>query len=294
MFGYIRPRRDELRVREDARYRAAYCGLCRCLGKRYGLPARFLVNYDMTFLYLLLSGQEEQEKCTPHFCPANPIKKKSCVPITPAMEYCADVCVILFTLSLEDKRRDTHGLKALLPASAKGLLHSAYQAACQKQNGFAQKANVQLSLLQRLEEDRCASMDQAADAFAALIAGCADGMQPENIRPARQLLYHVGRFIYLTDALDDLPKDVRSGSYNPLLYRFSCDGGALSKEDRAYVCRSIGDSAAMAHSALALCSLKSNQEILENIVSLGMSAVLCAVDRGTFQAKHKMKDKGAL
>lgn len=294
MFGYIRPRQDELKVREDARYRAAYCGLCRCLGKRYGLSARFLVNYDMTFLYLLLSGQAEQEKCAPHFCPANPMKKKPCVPITPAMEYCADVCVILCTLSLEDKRRDSQGVKTLLPAGAEGILNSAYHSACQRQSAFAEKAKKQLSLLQKLEEDRCASMDQAADAFAALIACCADGMLAENVRPARQLLYHVGRFIYLTDALDDLPKDVRSGSYNPLLYRFSCDGGALSKEDRAYICRSIGDSAAMAHSALALCSLKSNIEILENIVSLGMPAVLCAVEKGTFQAKHKMKDKGAL
>lgn len=294
MFGYIRPRQDELKVREDAYYRAAYCGLCRCLGKRYGLHARFLVNYDMTFLYLLLAGQEAQETCSPHFCPANPLKKKPCVPITPAMEYCADVCVILCALSLEDKRADSRGLKSLLPAGAEGLLHRAYKAACQRQGAFAQEAGRQLALLRRLEQDKCASMDQAADAFAALIACCAEGMQPENVRPARQLLYHVGRFIYLTDALDDLPKDVRAGSYNPLLYRFPCTDGELAKEDRAYVCRSICDSAAMAHSALALCSLKSNTEILENIVSLGMPAVLCAVGKGTFQAKHKMKDKGAL
>ncbi len=95
MFGYIRPRTQELKVREDTLYRAAYCGLCRCLGKRYGFPARFLVNYDMTFLYLLLSGQEACAACAPHFCPANPLKKKACVPITPAMEYCAEICDIL-------------------------------------------------------------------------------------------------------------------------------------------------------------------------------------------------------
>ena len=53
MFGYIRPRRDTLLVRDYDRYRAAYCGLCRALGKRCGFAARFLVSYDMTFLYLL-------------------------------------------------------------------------------------------------------------------------------------------------------------------------------------------------------------------------------------------------
>ena len=45
MFGYIRPRIDELRVREAAEYRAAYCGLCRCLGKRCGMSSRFLVKF---------------------------------------------------------------------------------------------------------------------------------------------------------------------------------------------------------------------------------------------------------
>ena len=39
MFGYIRPRRDTLLVRDYDRYRAAYCGLCRALGKRCGFAA---------------------------------------------------------------------------------------------------------------------------------------------------------------------------------------------------------------------------------------------------------------
>ena len=95
MFGYIRPRIDELKVRQEAEYHAAYCGLCRCLGKRYGLTARFLVNYDITFACLLISGHGEQQPCARQFCPANPLKKKACRPVTPAMEYCADLCVIL-------------------------------------------------------------------------------------------------------------------------------------------------------------------------------------------------------
>ena len=102
MFGYIRPRIDELKVRQEAEYRAAYCGLCRCLGKRYGLTARFLVNYDITFACLLISGHGEQQSCTRQFCPANPLKKKACRPVTPATEYCADLCVILGAAALRD------------------------------------------------------------------------------------------------------------------------------------------------------------------------------------------------
>ena len=46
MFGYVRPRRDQLAEADLDAYQAAYCGLCRALGKRYGFFARFLVNYD--------------------------------------------------------------------------------------------------------------------------------------------------------------------------------------------------------------------------------------------------------
>ena len=75
MFGYVLPRRDKLSETDNARYRAAYCGLCRCLKQRYGFRARFLVNYDMTFLYFLLQkGEAKQpERC---HCPARPFCKK--------------------------------------------------------------------------------------------------------------------------------------------------------------------------------------------------------------------------
>ncbi|WP_369015126.1 DUF5685 family protein, partial [Klebsiella pneumoniae] len=40
---------------EKDRFRAAYCGLCHTLGREYGFAARFLLNYDFTFLAVLLS-----------------------------------------------------------------------------------------------------------------------------------------------------------------------------------------------------------------------------------------------
>lgn len=294
MFGYIRPRVDELRVRDEARYRAAYCGLCRSLGKRYGMRCRFLVNYDITFLYLLLAMQEEAKPCESCFCPANPLCRKKCVAQTPAMEYAADVCVLLCALSLDDARRDTKGIKRILPAAAFWLLKSALRKAEDRHPALALLAKQQLAQLHELETQNCASMDRVADTFASLLSRCADDFLAGEKRPAQQLLYHVGRFIYLTDALDDLPKDAASGSYNPLLHRFSCPEGQISPEDRAYVCRSIDDSVGLAVAALELCEGTQNREILYNIIYLGMPAVLRAVDRGTFHAKRKMKDTGEL
>ena len=50
MYGYVRPVKGELKIREYEYFRAAYCGLCEALKRRCGLLARFVVNYDLTFM----------------------------------------------------------------------------------------------------------------------------------------------------------------------------------------------------------------------------------------------------
>ena len=55
MFGYVRPAADHLTAEQQARFEAAYCGLCHTLGKRYGMAGRMILNYDLTFLAMLLS-----------------------------------------------------------------------------------------------------------------------------------------------------------------------------------------------------------------------------------------------
>ena len=60
MFGYIQPMECELKVREQALYRAAYCGLCRAIGGRYGQAARMALNYDCAFLGLFLETLSEE------------------------------------------------------------------------------------------------------------------------------------------------------------------------------------------------------------------------------------------
>ena len=49
MFGYVRPFKSELLVREYDQYKAAYCQLCRALREHYGRAASFPLSYDCTF-----------------------------------------------------------------------------------------------------------------------------------------------------------------------------------------------------------------------------------------------------
>ena len=41
MFGYVRPVMDKLEAADEARFQAAYCGLCYALDARYGLSPGF-------------------------------------------------------------------------------------------------------------------------------------------------------------------------------------------------------------------------------------------------------------
>ena len=50
MFGYIRPKIPELKVREYDQYKGIYCSLCKRMGKEYGVASRFALSYDSTFL----------------------------------------------------------------------------------------------------------------------------------------------------------------------------------------------------------------------------------------------------
>ena len=93
MYGYIRPDIGELRINEYRRFRSVYCGLCEALRQRYGVLARFLIGYDMTFLALLSLSPEtaiEQRRCVVH-----PLRKQPCICGMTELFDAADYTVIL-------------------------------------------------------------------------------------------------------------------------------------------------------------------------------------------------------
>ena len=70
MFGYIYVNRKELSEEDRKDYQSYYCGLCQALRKSSGVKGQVLLNYDMTFLIILLSGLYELEnKEEEFFCP---------------------------------------------------------------------------------------------------------------------------------------------------------------------------------------------------------------------------------
>lgn len=289
MFGYVLPLRPHLSEEEGLRYKAAYCGLCRSLKQHYGFRSRFLVNYDMTFLYFLLS-KEKEPGLEPCFCPAKPFCKKDCMPEDPVMVYATDLTVLLSYWKLRDALQDGHFFKRILARMGLGLFHRAYGKAAERRQEENQVFEQRLSSLQELEASQCASMDRAADGFASLLRACAGLAETEKERRILEmLLYHVGRYLYLVDALEDLPKDIKADSYNPIRYRYELVDGKLSQEDREQLVDTIEASIGMAASALELLPKGVNTEILDNIIYEGLPAVLRSVNEGSFRKRRSKK-----
>lgn len=284
MFGYVRPLREELKCREFDLYRATYCGLCRCLRRRYGLLAPMLLNYDFTFLALILWPAEEGFTPCQGRCHANLLAKRHMCPDSPALETAADESVILAYWKLRDSAMD-EGPAAGLPARILSwLLRPAYKRAAGLQKGFDQLTRECLDNLRQLEEERCPSLDRAADAFARILQGAAPSSGDEGRdRAIRALLYHLGRWIYLIDAQDDLEEDLRLGRYNPVAARFGPQGQADA------LALTLNHSLNLAASAAQLADFGCRRGLIDNILFLGLPLVQRAVFDGSWNQLKEQK-----
>lgn len=291
MFGYVRPSDRRLTEEERETFRAAYCGLCHALGASYGPAGRMILNYDLTFLAMVLSegGGTCEKRCAVH-----PFRKRRCACGDAAMDTAADMSVILTWWQIQDGIAD-HGLfQGLKYRAAALLLRRAYRKARRRQPNFDAGTQKRLTALAELEAERCPSLDRPADAFAVLLAGAAEEEpDPVRRRVLEQLLYHLGRWIYLVDAADDLKKDVKSGSYNPLVYRFHAEGGTLTAEDRAALAATLDSSVRAMAAAFELADFGPWRAIIESVVYEGLYAVGAAVLNGTFRKGRRRKQRKA-
>ncbi len=265
MFGYVTPEKNELKVRELARYRAYYCGLCRAIGDGYGEAARLFLNYDCAFAAILLCGlNREGDACVLRRCAYKPLgKKEPVMPPNEQLEAAADLNVILAWHKLGDDARDERSPKA---AGGRLLLAGAHKKARRKRPALDDAVAEGLAELAALERRDCRELDAPADAFGRTLRRCfehfSDGLG--SMRPAMASLgYNLGKWIYLIDAWEDRARDAKLGSYNAFI-------AAGADAERAGFLMNYSLNEAIA--AYQLLSLASNAEILDNIMLTGCTA----------------------
>ncbi len=214
MFGYLIANVENLDGAEKDRYHAAYCGLCRTLGERYGQRARANLTYDMVFLILLFGSlYESEESWSSIRCALHPTKLRHAMR-SGIDNYAADITVALSYHKCLDDWNDERKLSARIWAKA---IESAYSEAAGRIPAQCESIETGLAELTELESSSAADPDDASAVFGKIMGDVFSPKQDEWSRSLRAFGDRLGRFIYLMDALCDMEEDAAKGTYNPLL-----------------------------------------------------------------------------
>lgn len=297
MLGYITPDKPELKIKEYEIYRAYYCGICKSIAKRYGQIPRLALSYDSVFLALILAGiHPDPDQIKIERCIVHPFKKRSIAYENSAIDYAADILLLLAYFKLKDDYQDEKKKTAAIGTVLLKNVMKSLTAARKEKTDAVQE---QLDMLSKLEKQGCASIDRSAEPFAKLMEevfdaehllykdpllctehGTADtdqtGKSFEKLRSIyRKIGYHIGKWIYLIDAYDDIEENSRNKAYNPLILQFEFTPQKESVEEfKNRIKERVERNLVLYLAEIAKCceqlQFEKNKGLIENILYFGL------------------------
>lgn len=274
MFGYIIPNQKELKVCQLDEYKAWYCGLCRILKEEYGLTGQLSLNFDMTFLGMLLTSLYDTEiDDEKYHCVAHPFAGRKTYS-SKYLKYAADMNILLTYYKCLD---DWHDERNLLKAGYGAALHRKGKQIARKYPEKTKCIRECLESLGQVEKSHSENMDEAAGLFGKICQCLFIFREDEWKHLLGQMGYFMGKFIYLMDAWEDMEEDRKHKSYNPfLLLQQKLQDENLEEQSEAdsffeqKVSRILTMMLAEACRAFEKLPIIENVEILRNILYSGV------------------------
>lgn len=280
MFGYVITNPKALEEGRQKRFRAFYCGLCQALRERHGLSGCATLSYDLTFLALLLNAlYEPGEVDGRERCVAHPARRHDFVR-SPVMDYVADMNVALAYHKCRDNWLDD---KSLVAAGEGALLKKAYLRVERDNPRRCAAIEDWLREIHALEQSGAMEIDPPVNATGRMLGELfvhpGYDMWADELRGVGDGL---GRFIYMMDAYEDLPGDIRKRRYNPL--KPLCD-----REDYEALCKdALMMMTADATEAFERMPVVLDADILRNVLYSGIWSKYAYL-----QSKRNHAEKGA-
>ena len=223
MFGYVKALTPELRVKEFELYKSVYCGLCHHIKKRSSFMT-FSLSYDFVLpaLFALAFTDIGSISFQKKRCLVHPLKKRKVIDGGENMQAVADAAILLVYYKLLDDKTDKD-VKFFKRISSSSALPFAARARKKVLNaGYTPIDDIikeKIASLSVCEKENSASVYDGATIFGELLAEVfsASVKKDSDRRCMYEIGYRVGRWIYIADALDDIPKDLKNGSYNPFI-----------------------------------------------------------------------------
>lgn len=214
MFGTIVLAKDSMTEEQLQRYQSVYCGLCKVLRDKYGQFHRFTLNFDMTFVVLLLASlYEPEENIRKNRCVFR-AAKTGCAVDTEYTEYAADMTILLAYYKCMDDwedegKRSRHCLAKHLEKDIEQIKQK-YERQCHV-------VKTSLDKLHMVEKDKTIAADRAIHFSGEMFSEIFVYKEDFWAETLRNFGYDLGRFIYLMDAALDYDMDLKKCLYNPLL-----------------------------------------------------------------------------
>ena len=215
MFGYVNADKKEMTDEERSTYQAYYCGLCRELKRQAGAGAQICLNYDITFLAILLSGLYEPDEVTEPFrCRLHPTKKRF-FHESEVMQYAASMNIVLSYYKLLDDYQDDHKTSRKKIANRFEPIVKRVCEEYPRQTQAIEDFVRDLSDAEYRQEDNLTVLSAlSGDMLGELFCYKEEDVWNESLR---SMGYYLGKCIYLLDAYDDMEKDRKNHNFNPML-----------------------------------------------------------------------------
>ncbi|MCD7839057.1 MAG: DUF5685 family protein [Erysipelotrichaceae bacterium] len=276
MFGYVVVNKQELKFKEYDIYQSYYCGLCQTLKDKYGISGQISLNFDMTFLALLLSSlYEPDSQIVNNRCFLHPIKKRQkCFNVY--VDYSAMMTILLSYYKCDDDWRDDKAINKLAYAK---LLKKGFNKIKEQYPYKVEVMEKELKQIHIYENNGEATIDELAGCFGRIFGNIfvAKGDEWQDI--LYEMGFYLGKFIYIMDAYDDIERDVKKHTFNPLINYMNND----DFDDKSYELLEMMISKATL--AFEILPIIENAEILRNILYSGVWS------RYNLRRNKRMEDK---
>ena len=209
MFGYLKINTQYCNKELQNVYKNYYCGLCFSLEKHYGTLARFLVNYDVTLLAIVLNCHKSSNIKRLHCLGQK--EKKAELFSKDVWEKLAAITILLAAEKMNDDINDEGSIKAF----ASKILFN-------KQIKKAKNDNPQLySIISNgykrimIDEKNNESVITIGNQFADMMCQLIKSID----KSGDNILYvkFISNWLYYIDALDDYDEDIKNNRFNPLV-----------------------------------------------------------------------------
>ena len=271
MFGYVNIDKPELKFKDYEIYRGVYCSLCKTLGKKYSLFARFILNYDCTFLSLfILSRSKGCQGFEKGRCAFNPMKKCSYVKDSDtALSKGAALTIISSYYKLLDSIQDGSFVKKVGCTLIRPAFSVWHKKAMKEFPGYEEALREMFFDQLKGERDENTFLDMAAEPTAKMLSRVfkAEAENESEEAVFEEFGYHLGRWIYLMDAAADIDEDRKDKNFNPFLLKFSTEDSVDINEIDGVISQSYY----RLTKAYELIDIKRFKDILDNIIYRGLA-----------------------